>query len=162
MRDAVVTPEGDRIRWAELPGAGPPASICTASAPPRPPTSPGPPRTRSWRAAVPCSRTCSDQQQRPAHRLPVHDAAGAHWWSTVRLAGPEALHRSAVHLARGSEPVVRELLVRLPMPRTFLLPADDGPLTGAEALVAAGMRGGRRCRTAGTTSCWAPRRRTEA
>lgn len=59
----------------------------------------------------------------------------------MRLAGPEALHRSAVHLARGSEPVVRELLVRLPMPRTFLLPADDGPLPGAEALVAAGIRG---------------------
>lgn len=70
----------------------------------------------------------------------IRDAAGAHWWSTMRLAGLEALHRSAVHLTRGSEPVMRELLMKLPMARTFLLPADDGPLPGADALVAAGVR----------------------
>ncbi|WP_230396343.1 alpha/beta fold hydrolase [Streptomyces blattellae] len=34
----------------------------------------------------------------------VRDRAGAHWWSTMRLAGREALHRSAVHLTRGTVP----------------------------------------------------------
>ncbi|MFD7667835.1 alpha/beta fold hydrolase [Streptomyces sp. NPDC059788] len=70
----------------------------------------------------------------------IRDAAGPHWWSTMRLAGLEALHRSAVHLTRGSEPVMRELLVKLTIPRTFLLPEADGPLPGADELTAAGVR----------------------
>ncbi|MEU2505254.1 alpha/beta hydrolase [Streptomyces sp. NPDC007863] len=69
----------------------------------------------------------------------VRDAAGAHWWSTMRLAGREALHRSAVQLVRGSDPVMRELLRDLEIPRTFLLPRADGPLPGAAELVAAGV-----------------------
>ncbi|MFB7665367.1 alpha/beta fold hydrolase [Kitasatospora sp. NPDC056138] len=65
--------------------------------------------------------------------------AGPHWWSTMRLAGREALHRSAVHLCRGSEPVMREQLLGLEIPRTFLYPAADGPPTGAAELAEAGV-----------------------
>lgn len=69
----------------------------------------------------------------------VRDRAGAHWWSTMRLAGLEALHRSAVHLTRGSVPLMRELLMELTIPRTYLLPEADGPLPGADALAEAGV-----------------------
>ncbi|WP_052869340.1 alpha/beta fold hydrolase [Streptomyces niger] len=70
----------------------------------------------------------------------VRERAGAHWWSTMRLAGREALHRSAVHLVRGTEPTVREVLAGLKIPRTYLLPAADGELPGAAALTASGVR----------------------
>ncbi|MFE3650620.1 alpha/beta fold hydrolase [Streptomyces sp. NPDC059101] len=69
----------------------------------------------------------------------VRDRVGAHWWSTMRLAGREALHRSAVNLTRGTVPTMRELLLDLKVPRTYLLPAADGPLPGAAALVEAGV-----------------------
>ncbi|MFG2891256.1 alpha/beta fold hydrolase [Streptomyces sp. NPDC048248] len=68
----------------------------------------------------------------------VRDRVGPHWWSTMRLAGREALHRSAVNLTRGTVPTMRELLLNLTIPRTFLLPEDDGPLPGTDALVQAG------------------------
>jgi pimeloyl-ACP methyl ester carboxylesterase len=70
----------------------------------------------------------------------VRDRVGAHWWSTMRLAGLEALHRSATHLVRGTTPTMRELLLGLPVPRTYLFPEADGPLTGARELTAAGVR----------------------
>ncbi|MGW3488284.1 alpha/beta fold hydrolase [Streptomyces sp. NPDC001054] len=66
----------------------------------------------------------------------VRDRAGAHWWATMRLAGREALHRSAVHLARTE---VRGVLTRLAVPRAYLHPEADGPVAGAEALRAAGV-----------------------
>lgn len=69
----------------------------------------------------------------------VRDRAGAHWWSTMRLTGREALHRSAVHLTRGTVPTMRELLLDLNIPRTYLLPEADGPLPGTEALTEAGV-----------------------
>ncbi len=69
----------------------------------------------------------------------VRDRVGAHWWSTMRLAGREALHRSAVHLVRGTDPSLRRLLMELSVPRTYLLPEADGPLPGAEELAAAGV-----------------------
>ncbi|MFF5125386.1 alpha/beta fold hydrolase [Streptomyces syringium] len=69
----------------------------------------------------------------------VRDRAGAHWWSTMRLAGREALHRSATQLIRGTVPTMRELLLALEIPRTCLLPEADGPLPGADALAAAGV-----------------------
>ncbi|MFH9583695.1 alpha/beta fold hydrolase [Streptomyces luteogriseus] len=69
----------------------------------------------------------------------VRDRVGPHWWSTMRLAGREALHRSAFHLTRGTTPTMRELLLELRIPRTFLLPASDGPLPGAGALTEAGV-----------------------
>ncbi|MFJ6306895.1 alpha/beta fold hydrolase [Streptomyces althioticus] len=70
----------------------------------------------------------------------VRDRAGADWWATMRLTGREALHRSAVHLVRATTPTMRELLLDLPVPRTFLYPEPDGPVPGAEELEAAGVR----------------------
>lgn len=69
----------------------------------------------------------------------VRDLAGAHWWSTMRLAGRAALYRSAHHLTRGTTPTLRELLLNLKIPRTFVLPEADGPLPGADALTDAGV-----------------------
>ncbi|WP_372407623.1 alpha/beta fold hydrolase [Streptomyces luteireticuli] len=69
----------------------------------------------------------------------VRDRVGAHWWATMRLAGREAVHRSAVNLVEGTVPTVRELLLGLGIPRTFLLPEADGPLCGADGLVASGV-----------------------
>ncbi|MFF2147309.1 alpha/beta fold hydrolase [Kitasatospora sp. NPDC058190] len=73
-------------------------------------------------------------------REEVAERVGPFWWSTMRLAGPEGLYRSAVHLARGSEPAMRELLLGLDLPRTFLHPAADGDPEGADGLRAAGVR----------------------
>lgn len=53
----------------------------------------------------------------------VLEFVGPEWASTMRMAGRIALHRSAVHLAKGSVPTVREQLKTLPMPRTYLHPA---------------------------------------
>ncbi|MGW3569153.1 alpha/beta fold hydrolase [Streptomyces sp. NPDC000941] len=69
----------------------------------------------------------------------VRDRVGPHWWSTMRLAGREALHRSALHLTRGTVPTMRELLLDLKIPRTYLLPEADAPLPGAKALTEAGV-----------------------
>ncbi|MEV7447056.1 alpha/beta hydrolase [Streptomyces sp. NPDC091204] len=69
----------------------------------------------------------------------VRDRVGAHWWSTMRLADRTALHRTAVHLVAGTTPTMRELLLELRIPRSYLLPEADGPLPGAEALAAAGV-----------------------
>ncbi|MCX5378291.1 alpha/beta fold hydrolase [Streptomyces sp. NBC_00091] len=69
----------------------------------------------------------------------VRDRVGAHWWSTMRLAGRTALYRTAVHLAAGTTPTMRELLLELKIPRSFLFPEEDGSLAGAEALEAAGV-----------------------
>ncbi|MFD9724031.1 alpha/beta fold hydrolase [Streptomyces sp. NPDC059072] len=69
----------------------------------------------------------------------VRDRVGAHWWATMRLADRTALHRSAVHLAAGTAPTMRELLRRLTIPRGFLLPEADGPLPGAAVLEEAGV-----------------------
>lgn len=69
----------------------------------------------------------------------VRDRVGAHWWSTMRLAGRTALYRSAVNLAAGTTPTMRELLLELKVPRGFLYPEQDGQLDGTEALEAAGV-----------------------
>lgn len=82
---------------------------------------------------------CSEPEFLTRGRREVRDRVGAHWWATMRLAGSEALHRSAVHLTRGTVPTMRELLLDLKVPRTFLLPAADGPVAGADALAAAGV-----------------------
>ncbi|MFH8386007.1 alpha/beta fold hydrolase [Kitasatospora sp. NPDC018058] len=73
-------------------------------------------------------------------RAEVAERVGPFWWSTMRLAGPEGLYRSALHLARGSEPAMRELLLGLDLPRTFLHPAADGEPEGVDGLQAAGVR----------------------
>lgn len=87
----------------------------------------------------------------------VRDRVGPHWWSTMRLAGREALHRSAFHLTRGTTPTMRELLLDLEMPRTFLLPESDGPSRApapsrSQAYPSSGSP------AAATTSCWTTRR----
>lgn len=69
----------------------------------------------------------------------VRDRVGPHWWSTMRLAGREALHRSAVNLTRGTVPTMRELLLDLRIPRSYLLPEADGPLPGTKELTEAGV-----------------------
>ncbi|MEY6568523.1 alpha/beta hydrolase family protein [Streptomyces sp. PGLac3x] len=69
----------------------------------------------------------------------VRDAVGPAWWATMRLAGLEALHRSAAHLVRGTPPPTRELLLTLPIPRPYLPPATDGPPAGTPGLRAAGV-----------------------
>lgn len=70
----------------------------------------------------------------------VRDRVGPHWWSTMRLSGSEALHRSAVHLARGTTPTMREQLLELKIPRTYLRPESDGPLPDEDGLVEGGVR----------------------
>ncbi|WP_329494067.1 alpha/beta hydrolase [Kitasatospora herbaricolor] len=81
--------------------------------------------------------TFTEEQFLNGGRREVRESVSPFWWATMRLAGPEALHRSAVHLARGS---VRELLLDLPVPRTFLHPAPDGEPAGAARLRSAGVR----------------------
>ncbi|SDT23461.1 Pimeloyl-ACP methyl ester carboxylesterase [Streptomyces sp. TLI_053] len=65
--------------------------------------------------------------------------AGPFWWATMRLAGPEALHRSAVHRCRPTVPTLREQLRGIDVPRTFLHPEADGEPTGADALRESGV-----------------------
>ncbi|MFD9302788.1 alpha/beta fold hydrolase [Streptomyces sp. NPDC060048] len=69
----------------------------------------------------------------------VRESAGPHWWSTMRLAGREALYRSAVHRAHGAGPALRGLLMALPIPRTCLRPEADQPLPGARELTETGV-----------------------
>ncbi|MGW2615345.1 alpha/beta fold hydrolase [Streptomyces sp. NPDC001500] len=71
----------------------------------------------------------------------VLDQVGPVWAATMRLADPRALHRSAVGLRRGSDPVMREILTGLnTVDRVCLQGELTGELDGAEALRAAGVR----------------------
>ncbi|MFD0276123.1 alpha/beta fold hydrolase [Kitasatospora sp. NPDC127111] len=224
MREATVTPNGDRIRWVELPGAGParlylhglgatsPVYFAAAAAHPlltgrrsllldllgfgisdRPADfgysleehadavaaalneaglagvevvghsmggavaivlahrhprlvsslllvdsnlDPAPPVPRPGSSAIAThteEEFLADGWRRTEHRV------GPFWWSTMRLAGREALYRSAVHLARATVPTMRELLLGLDVPRTFLYPQADGEPAGADRLRAAGV-----------------------
>ncbi len=81
----------------------------------------------------------TEQEFLSGGREEVAARVGAHWWSTMRLAGHAALHRCATQLGRGTEPALREQLAGLDIPRTFLLPQADGPLPGAEALAGSGV-----------------------
>ncbi|MEU3840154.1 alpha/beta hydrolase [Streptomyces sp. NPDC028635] len=65
---------------------------------------------------------------------------GPVWAATMRLADPRALHRSAVGLRRGSDPVMRTLLEELPMERLYLQGERSGELADAAGLRAAGVR----------------------
>jgi pimeloyl-ACP methyl ester carboxylesterase len=69
----------------------------------------------------------------------VRDRVSERWWSTMRLAGREALYRSAVHLARATTPTMRQHLMALHVPRTYLYPEGNMP-GGADELRAAGVR----------------------
>ncbi|HEY1174986.1 MAG TPA: alpha/beta hydrolase [Phytomonospora sp.] len=67
------------------------------------------------------------------------ERVGPHWASTMRLADPVGLYRTAVNLARGSVPTMREHLVGMDIPRTYLYPAADGAVADAHGLVASGV-----------------------
>lgn len=67
------------------------------------------------------------------------ELAGPHWAATMRLAGREALHRTARYLVRQTRPTVREILLDLRIHRTFLYPADN-TLNGAAELTAGGVQ----------------------
>ncbi|MET8767117.1 alpha/beta hydrolase [Streptomyces sp. NPDC004658] len=70
----------------------------------------------------------------------VLETVGPLWAATMRLADPRALHRSAVGLRKGSDPVMRTLLEGLPVDRVFLQGEHSGELAGREGLEAAGVR----------------------
>ncbi|MEV6292106.1 alpha/beta hydrolase [Streptomyces sp. NPDC051896] len=70
----------------------------------------------------------------------VLQTVGPLWAATMRLADPRALHRSAVGLRRGSEPVMRTILEKLPVERVYLQGELSGELEGRESLEAAGVR----------------------
>ncbi|MEU8028862.1 alpha/beta hydrolase [Streptomyces sp. NPDC049099] len=70
----------------------------------------------------------------------VLEAVGPLWAATMRLADPRALHRSAVGLRRGSDPVMRTILEKLPVERVYLQGEHSGELPGRERLEAAGVR----------------------
>ncbi|MFH9086500.1 alpha/beta fold hydrolase [Streptomyces sp. NPDC017673] len=70
----------------------------------------------------------------------VLEVVGPLWAATMRLADPRALHRSAVGLRNGSDPVMRTLLEGLPVDRVFLQGEHSGELAGREGLEAAGVR----------------------
>jgi pimeloyl-ACP methyl ester carboxylesterase len=70
----------------------------------------------------------------------VLESVGPQWAATMRLADPRALHRSAVGLRRGSQPVMRTLLEGLGVDRVYLQGERSGELAGRQALEAAGVR----------------------
>lgn len=78
----------------------------------------------------------------------VHGGGFAHvlgqvrpmWASTMRLADPVALHRTATGLMRGTEPTMRRMLMESTADRTYLQGALSGELLGADELMDAGVR----------------------
>ncbi|MET9887587.1 alpha/beta hydrolase [Streptomyces sp. NPDC006430] len=97
---------------------------------------PAPPVPRPGSSAIEAfteEEFLADGWQRTEQRV------GPAWWATMRLAGREALYRSAVHRARGTVPALREQLLELSVPRTYLHPAADGAPAGAEQLAASGV-----------------------
>ncbi|MFE3184099.1 alpha/beta fold hydrolase [Streptomyces violascens] len=65
---------------------------------------------------------------------------GPLWAATMRLADPPGLHRTAIGLVRGTEPTMRELLMKLPLDRTYLVGGLDDSLPGRAELVGSGVR----------------------
>ena len=98
------------------------------------PVEPAPRPGSSWIASF------TEQEFLADGREEVRRAVGPLWWATMRLAGPQALHRSAVHLARGTTPTMRALLLELTVPRSYLHPAAGGEPAGTASLRDAGVR----------------------
>ncbi|MGY4919820.1 alpha/beta fold hydrolase [Streptomyces sp. 900116325] len=132
------------VQGAEVVGHSKGGAGCRPAGPSPPPPGvrPGPrrphrPRTRhdglTWhrrlhRRRVPRRGMGGGPRSRRS-ALVVHDAA----------AGLEALHRSAVHLVRGTEPTIRELLLNVTIPRTCMRSEDDEPFAAETQLVDAGV-----------------------
>ncbi|GHI09503.1 alpha/beta fold hydrolase [Streptomyces cellostaticus] len=74
------------------------------------------------------------------HYARVLEAVGPLWAATMRLADPRALHRSAVGLRHGSDPVMRTMLEGLAIDRVYLQGEHSGELKGRQDLEAAGVR----------------------
>jgi pimeloyl-ACP methyl ester carboxylesterase len=70
----------------------------------------------------------------------VLEKVGPLWAATMRLADPRALHRTAVGLRRGSDPVMRTVLRGLTVDRVYLQGELSGELADREGLEAAGVR----------------------
>ncbi|MFD1657763.1 alpha/beta fold hydrolase [Streptomyces caeni] len=62
------------------------------------------------------------------------------WAATMRLADPLALHRTAVHLVRGTRPTMRRMLEALTVDRVYLQGELSGELEDREGLEATGVR----------------------
>ncbi|TXS47739.1 alpha/beta fold hydrolase [Streptomyces sp. t39] len=69
----------------------------------------------------------------------VLEHVGPLWAATMRLADPLALHRSATHLVRGTDPVMRVMLERSAAERVYLQGGLSGELRDGEGLEAAGV-----------------------
>ncbi|MGX1128912.1 pimeloyl-ACP methyl ester carboxylesterase [Streptomyces glaucescens] len=70
----------------------------------------------------------------------VLEKVGPLWAATMRHADPRALHRSAVGLRRGSQPMMRAILEELAVDRVYLQGELSGELDGRRTLEAAGVR----------------------
>jgi pimeloyl-ACP methyl ester carboxylesterase len=62
------------------------------------------------------------------------------WPPTLRLCDPRAVYRSAVGLITGSRPTMREMLIGMAIPRTFILGDRGEELEDPAGLEAAGVR----------------------
>jgi pimeloyl-ACP methyl ester carboxylesterase len=66
--------------------------------------------------------------------------AGNHIWSgSMAISAPHAIHREARSLVQGSDPTWRELLLSLPMPRTFIVGEHSLPYPDAQLMAEAGL-----------------------
>lgn len=68
------------------------------------------------------------------------EQVGWMWRSTMRLADPLALHRSARGLVRGTAPTMRAMLTGLDIPRTYLVGAASDEIVDLAGLTASGVR----------------------
>ncbi|MEU9101298.1 alpha/beta hydrolase [Streptomyces sp. NPDC048361] len=62
------------------------------------------------------------------------------WASTMRLADPLGLYRTAIGLVRGTEPTMRQLLMKLTAERVYVVGGLGEDLPGRAELVASGVR----------------------
>ncbi|UWE13752.1 alpha/beta fold hydrolase [Actinacidiphila bryophytorum] len=62
------------------------------------------------------------------------------WRSTMRLADPLALHRSACGLLRGTDPTMRAMLTGLDIPRTYLAGDAGDEIADLDGLADSGVR----------------------
>ena len=67
-------------------------------------------------------------------------AGGREWAASLERSLPQAMHRAAVSLVEGSAPTWRELLARLPMPRTVIFGARSLPDPDTERLKTPGVQ----------------------